>query len=188
MKEIEILVELYTDIDICKQIFKKFNFIGTNHVIDYYYYDPLRSNLKPNQNYELNECFRLRKKDNKNYITYKVDHFNDKNVWLYSDEYETQVEDIKMLEKIIKSLGLKELIIINNKKTIYTFENYEIVLEEVENLGKFMEVEYCTGKDVDIKKVKEEIQSFIDSLDLEVSSELHMGKPEMMIRKMTNYQ
>ena len=46
-----------------------------------------------------------------------------------------------------------------------------------------MEVEYCTDKDVSIKKVKKEIQEFIDELKLDVSKELNLGKPEMMIKE-----
>ena len=42
---------------------------------------------------------------------------------------------------------------------------------------------YCTNEDVDVKEVKKDIQNFIDSLELNVSEELNMGKPEMMIRK-----
>ena len=61
--------------------------------------------------------------------------------------------------------------------------DYEIVLEEVEDLGYFMEVEYCTNEDVDVKNVKKQIQSFINSLDIKVSEELTMGKPEMIIKK-----
>ena len=46
-----------------------------------------------------------------------------------------------------------------------------------------MEVEYCTNDDVDVKLIKKEIQSFIDSLKLNVSKELNMGKPEMYMKK-----
>ena len=38
-------------------------------------------------------------------------------------------------------------------------------------------------KRIETVEVKKEIQQFIDSLELNVSEELNMGKPEMMIRK-----
>ena len=59
----------------------------------------------------------------------------------------------------------------------------QVFIEEVEKLGNFMEVEICTDEDVSVKKVKKDIQNFIDSLGLDVSEELHIGKPEMMIKK-----
>lgn len=183
MKEIEILVELYTDIKTCKNILSKYDYVGEKLTIDDYYYDPLRDNLKPDSNLQINECLRLRTKKDKHYITYKVDNFDNNKKWLYSDEYETEISDIKQLEKIISLLGLKKLLTINNKKTIYKSDKYEIALEEVENLGNFLEVEYCTEEDVDIRKIKQDIQSFIDNLELKVSEELNMGKPEMILKR-----
>ena len=88
-----------------------------------------------------------------------------------------------MLNKIIERLGLVPLLTIHNKKKTYVTDKYEIVLEDVKDLGHFLEVEFCTNEDVDVKKVKEEIQEFIDSLGIKVSEELNMGKPEMMIKR-----
>lgn len=88
-----------------------------------------------------------------------------------------------MIKEIFNKLGLVRFIEINNKKETYTYNNYEIVIEEVKDLGIFMEVEYCTNEDVDVKLIKKEIQNFIDSLELNVSEELNMGKPEMYMKK-----
>ena len=46
-----------------------------------------------------------------------------------------------------------------------------------------MEVEYSIDTDADVNKIKEEIQTFIDSLHINVSSELNMGKPELYLKK-----
>ena len=183
MKEIEVLVNLFTNIDDCKSKLENFKCIGEKNTIDVYYYDPLRNNLKPDENNQLNECLRLRIKGDKYYITYKLDHFDDDKIWLYSDEYETEVSDIIQIQNIIKFLGLKKLLEINNRKTIYQSDKYEIALEEVDGLGNFLEVEYCTNDDVDVNKIKDDIKKFIYDLGFEVSEELNMGKPEMMLRK-----
>ena len=181
MKEIEILVKVNDNIEKVLKVFKKFEYIETKEVIDEYYYDPKRANLKPDENNQLSECLRLRQKGNKNYITYKDDVFENR-IWLYSNEYETTIDSLEMLKEILKHLGLKKLLTINNKKRIYKYKEYEIALEEVKELGHFIEVEYCTNEEVDVKKIKNEIQKFIDSLGLNVSEELNMGKPEMILR------
>ena len=186
MKEIEILVEVYTSIEDCKKELDKYHFMGQKEVIDIYYYDPLREDLKPNDKNEINKCMRLRKKDDKSYITYKVDIFDDNNIWLYSDEYETEVKDFDKTKIIIDLLGLKELLTIHNKKSIYNTDKYEIALEEVKDLGTFLEVEYCTDEDVNVEKIKNDIQTFINNLNIETSEELHIGKPEMMLNKKGN--
>ena len=68
-------------------------------------------------------------------------------------------------------------------KETYRYKDYEIVLEDVRDLGLFMEVEYCTTEDVSIIQIRDDIQKFINNLNISVSKELNMGKPEMLLRK-----
>ena len=182
MKEIEILVEVYDKYEKVKKSLKKFEYMGLKHTVDEYYYDPKRKDLKPDENNQLSQCLRLRSKNNDYYITYKDDVFKN-GKWLYSNEYETKVESIEILREVFKKLGLKKFIEIDNQKEIYKTNKYEIALENVKGLGIFLEVEYCTNDDVDINNVKKEIQAFIDELNINVSEELNMGKPEMYLRK-----
>ena len=182
MKEIEILVEVYDSIDKVKKTLIKYEHIGLKHTIDEYYYDPKRKDLKPDKNNQLSHCLRLRSKNNDYSITYKDDVF-EKGKWLYSNEYETKVESVDMLREIFKRLGLIKFIEINNKKEIYKTDKYEIAVEDVKDLGIFMEVEYCTNDDVDVNAIKKGIDDFIKALKLNVSEELNMGKPEMFMRK-----
>lgn len=184
MKEIEVLVEVYSTIDETVKALEKFEYLGNKETIDTYYYDPLRKNLKPNSKNQINECLRLRSQDNVNSITYKIDKFDEDGKWLYSDEFETKVDDIFMITQIFDKLGLRKLLTIHNSKKTYKHKDYEIVFETVKDLGYFLEVEYCTNEDIDVKAKKAEIQKFIASLGLNVSEELNLGKPEMMINKM----
>ena len=182
MKEIEILVEVFDNIEDIKKKLEKFEYKGLKNTIDEYYYDPKRATLKPDINGELSHCLRLRKKNNDYSITYKDDIFEN-GKWLYSNEYETKIESIEMMKEIFNKLGLVKFIEIDNKKETYIYNNYEIVIEDVKDLGIFMEVEYCTNEDVNIKEIKQEIQNFIDEMGLNVSEELNMGKPEMYMKK-----
>lgn len=182
MKEIEVLVELYNSTEEVKEKFKQFDYKGLKRTIDEYYYDPKRDDLKPDKNNQLNHCLRLRTKNDDYSITYKDDVFEN-GKWLYSNEYETKFENIDILREIFNKLGLIKFIEIDNEKETYIYNDYEIVIENVKDLGLFMEVEYCTNDDVDVKQIKEQIQSFIDNLGLNVSKELNMGKPEMYMKK-----
>lgn len=38
--------------------YEKFEYLGNKETIDTYYYDPLRNNLKPNSNNQINEWLR----------------------------------------------------------------------------------------------------------------------------------
>lgn len=182
MKEIEVLVEVYDDIEEIKEKFKCFDYKGLNHTIDEYYYDSNGETLKPDENNQLSHCLRLRTKNDKCFITYKDDGF-DNGKWLYSNEYETSVGSVEMMKEIFDRLGFIKFIEINNRKETYLYNDYEIVLEDAKDLGTFMEVEYVTNEDVDVNLVKRQIYDFIEKLNINVSKELNMGKPEMYMRK-----
>jgi len=186
MKEIEILVKVNNTIQESLGVLEKFKFLGKKQTLDIYYYDEFRDNLKLKDDKFPVEWFRVRQKGDSNFITYKKDNFeNDK--WIYSDEYETEVKDFDMIKIIVDNLGLRELVKINNVKYLYEFENYEIVLEEVEGLGLFLEVEIMNLEDdVNILDVKEKIYDFMKDLNLDISEELNQGKPEMMLEKRLN--
>jgi adenylate cyclase class 2 len=183
MKEVEILVEVKENKkDVLKKL-NKYNFAGKKEVLDIYFYDKKRDALKPRGN-RLIECFRLRKKDKTNYITYKIDKFDESNNWLYSEEEETEIKDFDVAFKIISNLGLVPLVEIDNVKHTYYTKKYEIVLEEVKNLGLFLEVERLKVEDEEnIMEVKKEIFSFINSLNIKIGNELNSGKPELMLNK-----
>ncbi len=183
MKEVEILVEVNETKEKVLEKLNNYEFVGTKRTIDTYYYDPLRDNLKP-KNLSLKECFRTRIKGDKNYITYKVDNFAEDGTWIYSDEYETEIKDMKAITDIVSHLGLKELVKIDSTKNFFNYENYEIEFETVENLGNFLEVEYQATEDFsNVLEVKNKIRKFINNLGFDVK-EVNMGKPELMLRKL----
>jgi predicted adenylyl cyclase CyaB len=104
MKEVEILVEVYEKKKDILAVLNQFKYIGKHKILDIYY------NIN-----KVHEWLRLRKKDNKSYITYKKDIYQ-KGRWIYSEETETEIKDIKTAKKILKILGLKELTRIDNIK------------------------------------------------------------------------
>ena len=183
MKEIEILVTLKDTIEDAKKALSEFEYQGAKHTLDIYFYDPLRENLKLNSDNKILECCRIRTKNNINYITYKIDVY-DGDTWSHSDEYETQVEDADALLHVFNALGLKELVRIDNTKHTYINDTYEIVVEDVRDLGCFLEVELLnTPDDIDVTQAKNDILSFIKDLGLDVGEELNSGKPELMLIK-----
>jgi adenylate cyclase class 2 len=159
-------------------------FIAREETEDVYYYDPLRSDLKPTDDGRLSRCFRLRRKGGHSWLTYKVDVFRG-DVWMHSDENETLIDDHDSAGKVIAQLGLKELVRVVMTKTQFENERFAIVIESVQGLGFFLEVESkanVSASGVDAEK--ERIRSFVASLGLNVGEELNAGKPELLLAKM----
>lgn len=189
MKEVEILVEVISPKDKVLEKLSAFSAKGEKKVLDIYYVDPLRENLKPDSSGQLKNSFRIRNKDGKTSMAYKIDHFDKLGIWTHSDEYEMEVSDINTSEQIVKNLGLVELVRIDNLKHTYETDNFEIVFEEVNGLGNFLEVELLKQvSDNEVLSAKENIRFFINSLNIETTRELNMGKPELMLRKMSGGQ
>ena len=184
MKEIEVEVKFSNKKEEVIKKLSKFEYVGEKEIYDIYYYDPKRDNLKPEDDLRLNETFRIRKTNNTCYVTYKKQHFKGK-LWIYSDEYETKIEDYDTIKKIISLLGLEPLITVHNKRKIYKYKEYEIELEDVEGLGIFIEVERISN-DKDEMKVKEEIRDFIRNLKLKDVKELNIGKNQYLLSTKMN--
>lgn len=188
MKEIEVLVMIksYDMETVLNKIQSMAKYISQQHVLDVYYYDPLRTNLQPDKNLAIYECFRLRQKEAKNYVTYKVDKFDSSGKWLYSDESETEVVSYDNMTKIIAALGLKKLVVVDMVKYYFETREYTIAFELVENLGAFLEVESKNTniKDNEIEAERKKIQEFINSLGVETTPDLGIGKPELLLKKL----
>ncbi|MEX2410040.1 MAG: class IV adenylate cyclase [Candidatus Paceibacterota bacterium] len=187
MKEIEILVKIEDTKSNVLKTLSEYERVGIKETLDIYFYDPLRKDLQPEKDFRLKRSFRLRKKDGNFFLTYKIDNFDKDNKWIYSNEHETGVDKFEELMKTIKHLGFKELVRIENKKHTFKTTNYEIVFEDVKNLGYFLEVEKMSEvSDDKVAEVKQEIREFIKSLNIKVGNELNAGKPELMLRVLKN--
>jgi predicted adenylyl cyclase CyaB len=181
--ELEILVEVLDTYEKAFSVLSKFDYIKDEEIVDRYYYDPLRHNLKPNYEGKIFECFRLRNSDSGNILTYKIDVYNDKE-WQYSNEHEVKIENPDTLHQILINLGFKELIILKNHRKYYKYGKFELVLEQVEDLGTFLEVEYKSSlTPSQCNHKRNEIRNFINSLPLAVTPELNTGKPELFIHR-----
>ena len=184
MQEIEILIKVSSSkIDTLKAL-ANFTTHGVKRILDIYFVDPLRGDLKPDDTGRLQASFRLRQKDSKCLIAYKMDNF-DGNEWVYSDEHETTIGDFETALHIVQKLGLKELVRIDNEKHTFTTPEYEIVFEDVKGLGFFLEVEVL--EQIEKKQIvaaKQKIRSFLAKLDLDLGPELNAGKPELMLAKL----
>lgn len=185
MKEIEVLVEIKSAKEEALRALERFTAHGIKRTLDIYFSDPLRQDLCPDAGGRLRASFRLREKNGECSIAYKNDHFGAGDEWLYSDEHETSIGDLDTALRIIDRLGLKELVRIDNEKHVFTTPDYEIVFEDVKDLGHFLEVEKLEQvADDRVVAAKQSIREFLAELGLGLGVECNAGKPELMLAKM----
>ena len=181
MKEIEILVEVRESKESALKKLQRFKHAGTVNIQDTYYYDPRHKEQFIDENDAFKRMFRVRRKGDKAFLTYKEDHFEEEE-WLYADEWETRIDDPAIMQSILEHLGYEALVVVNNTREVFITEDYEIVLEDVKDLGLFLEVEALSPKD-DARIVRERIFSLLSSLEMTISGESKAGKAELLYAK-----
>lgn len=183
MIELEVLVEILDTYENAVLVLSSYEHIKDSFIIDEYFYDPLRKNLKPDSFGKTFECLRVRQSQNASMLTYKQDIYKN-GIWQYSDEKELRIDDADSIKAIFYHLGLKELLTIRNNRKYYRYGNYEIILEDVQELGVFLEVEYKGSiSEANLYDTEKDIELFISSLGLCTTSKLNAGKPELFIKK-----
>jgi predicted adenylyl cyclase CyaB len=75
------------------------------------------------------------------FITYK--HFFPENVKKtdYCDEFETKIDNFEAMEKMFKSLNFKDAVVVEKSRTTWIFEEVKIVIDDVTDLGFYIELE-----------------------------------------------
>lgn len=182
-KEIEVLWKLNEDAESAVSKLHSAKFRKSKKIVDYYLYDPSRPDLQPSSEGRLRSCLRVRDAVEGSYLTYKKDHFEG-DVWSYSDEIESAIENPDKIKSVFNALGFKLLVTVAVEKKYFDLFPYEIVIEVVDGLGTFVEVENVNQDDKrPTKEIKQEIRDFIEKLGLVIGEEENAGKPELLLRK-----
>lgn len=143
---------------------------------DTYFIPAHRDFLEPEFPYE---WLRLRETNKGNSITYK--HFYPENAEKtdYCDEFETKFENAESLKKILLALDMKEVIVVEKSRSSWMFEEVEIAIDEVENLGSFIELEATLGYNDPIEG-KKFLYSILEKLGAQVGEEDLRGYPYLI--------
>lgn len=128
------------------------------------------------------EWLRLRESEKGFSLDYK--HFYPENVEKtdYCDEFQTKLEDANSMRKILKNLDFNESVIVDKIRSTWLFKNVEIAIDDVKNLGKFIELETTKHFD-DPKEGKEYLYAVLKELNAKVGEEDLRGYPFRIIEK-----
>lgn len=101
---------------------------------------------------------RIREENGINYITLKqrLNHL----------EYETVVEDFEVTNNIFIALGYHKLVKVNKYRKETKVNGFNITVDEVEQLGNFIEIEKLTENETDIENIQNEILNFAKELEI----------------------
>ena len=130
----------------------------------------------------MKEWLRLRDSGGKHSINYKNWHYDESGKSHYCDEYETKIEDLTQLKKILDVLNFKSIVKVDKLRKTWIYKDYEVAVDSVKELGDFVEIEYI-GKNekADPKKITEEMISFLKDVGCEKIKRNYVGYPFQLL-------
>jgi len=173
--EIEITVNIENSKSLIDFLEKNAEFKREKHQVDEYFSPVHRdfTEVRP-----VREWLRLRNEDGKYSINYKNWHYDDDpERSSYCDEYETKVEDLDKIKKILEVLDLKPLVKVDKLRKTWVYNDYEVDVDSVKELGDFVEIEYIGKEKVDPKKSTDEMVNFLKKLGCGKIKRDYVGYP-----------
>ncbi|AEC51334.1 adenylyl cyclase related protein [Pyrococcus sp. NA2] len=151
----EVELKGYANDEIFKRVRERFEFIRKEVHEDIYYQHPCRDFSKTD------EALRIRiKKFNGHYevfLTYKGPKIDERSKTRL--EIEIEISEPEKYFKLLEELGFREVLrIVKTREKYYVSKGITITLDEVEGLGKFVEIET-------LAKEREEIPGIVNKLE-----------------------
>ena len=177
--EIEIQVNIENSKPLIDFLEKNADFKKESHQIDEYFSPAHRNFIEVRP---VKEWLRLRDSGGKYSINYKNWHYDKGGKSHYCDEYETKIEDLSQLRKILDVLNFKPVVKVDKLRKIWTHKDYEVAVDSVKGLGDFVEIEYI-GKDekADPKKITEEMINFLKNIGCGKIKRNYVGYPFQLL-------
>jgi len=125
---------------------------------------------------------RLRDANGQYSLNYKNWYFDAEGKSNHCDEFETRIEEFEPVKKMLSALNFKSIVIVDKLRKTWTYQDYEIAIDAVENLGDFVEIEYI-GQDnqVNPKKVADEMIVFLKNLNCGKIIRNYVGYPFQLL-------
>lgn len=147
------------------------------------YYIPLNKKGYADTEKHPYKWIRLRKQKQKVFLTYKHHLPEGVEQYSYSKEYETEIDNIEVLELIFNEFGYNYTIQVNKTRELFNYKNeFEISFDVVDKLGFFIEIESL--KDFgSADKTKKMIYKFIKEHKLDNCKIICDGYPLLLNKK-----
>jgi adenylate cyclase, class 2 len=122
---------------------------------------------------------RVRKQNGRSFLTLKIPQGSRQDCI----EREMEIKDGDMMIEILELLKWEKVPIVDKKRIKTNFKDMEIVLDEVKDLGHFIEAEKIVKNESkeDRKKTQEELFTFLESLGVSEKDRVIDGKYDIML-------
>jgi len=181
MKEIEVEIKfpLKNPRPIITFLDRSGEFKGEDYQKDTYFVPPTKNFLGKSP---VAEWLRIREGKGKPNINYKNWDREKHNSWSVCDEYEVMMDDAEAMKKIFAGLSFKEIIVVEKKRKNWHFKDTIISIDEVKDLGSFIEIESNRHFESN-KEAVAYLHKILLELDAEVGEQDFKGYPYLLLEK-----
>ena len=152
--------------------------IGIEAQTDTYYNAPYRDFGKTD------EALRIRVEDGKATLTYKGPKMD--KVSKTRKEVQTEIQDLDSMGNILSSLGFSPVATVSKKRKNFRIGDFNISLDEVRNIGNFIEIEITVKDSRNYQEKVESIFKFIAKLGIKRESTIRKSYLEMVLDQDNN--
>ncbi len=180
MTEIEIKVQIEKSQDLLAFLSQEAKLVKEELQIDEYF-SPRESSFLDAE--PVKEWLRLRNENNVSSINYKSWYYDADGKSSHCDEYETTIGSLAELRSILRALKFEPIITVHKQRRSYLYKEYEVSLDEVKDLGSFVEIELKSEKEQDPHDVTEGMMTFLQRFSVGVVSRDFKGYPKLLLEK-----
>ena len=101
-------------------------------------------------------------------------------------EYETTVDDENAVIKMLNRLGYERGVQIFKKRRIAHFDKIELCLDEIKNLGTFVEAELLADDTADVDAIQNELWSLLTQLGVDENDRVYKGYDTLMVQQLAD--
>lgn len=145
--------------------------------IDAYYNAPHRDFLAPEA---ISEWLRIRTENRGSSINFKRWHPVDALIKTHADEYETNVDDVEAIRRLLEALDFSPLVTVDKTREEYKLPEIEVVFDHVADAGDFVEFEFKADA-ANVEDATEQLEQFIASLNIELGEPINRGYPHILL-------
>lgn len=149
MKEVELLFKINeSEVQNIREKLKDF-FVKKVREVDTYFYPPDKDFLVSDEG---RENLRVRENEDKKELTYKKVIYHN-GIYSHSIENNINVSDAQTTIKVLKTVGFRKHLLIIKDREIFEDKNFHITIDNVKNLGLFVEIEW-KGDETNEKEIR----------------------------------
>ncbi len=169
-------IEIKAKVNSLKEVEKKLLKLNTKFIKEVKQNDIYFGDINLYKKIGYSFMMRIRKEKNNTYLTYKGSKTKKDGIY---EEYEFNIDNKKEGIQMLKAMGLDKIIEVNKERKEYKINNLTICLDNIKELGKYIEIESLDNKDLNKKRLKE----ILNKLDIKKDQIIDKGYISILLEK-----